>query len=66
MDQQKPAVQSGHWPLFRYNPALVAQGKNPFNWIAKRPTIPLEKYIYNETRYTMLRAAIRRRREAAA
>ena len=29
LDQQKAAVQSGHWPLFRYNPDLVKQGKNP-------------------------------------
>jgi pyruvate-ferredoxin/flavodoxin oxidoreductase len=55
LDQQKLAVQSGHWPLFRYNPALVAQGKNPFQLDSKAPSIPLDKYIYNETRYTMLR-----------
>jgi pyruvate-ferredoxin/flavodoxin oxidoreductase len=54
LDQQKLAVQSGHWPLFRYNPDLVAQGKNPFQLDSKAPAIPLEKYIYNETRYTML------------
>jgi pyruvate-ferredoxin/flavodoxin oxidoreductase len=57
LDQQKLAVQSGHWPLFRYNPMLVAAGKNPFVLDSKAPTIPLEKYIYNETRYTMLRQA---------
>jgi pyruvate-ferredoxin/flavodoxin oxidoreductase len=55
LDQQKLAVQSGHWPLFRYNPDLVAQGKNPFQLDSKAPSIPLEKYIYNETRYTMLK-----------
>jgi len=54
LDQQKLAVQSGYWPLFRYNPALVEQGKNPFQLDSKAPAIPLEKYIYNETRYTML------------
>ena len=54
LDQQKAAVSAGYWPLFRYNPALVAQGKNPFQLDSKAPTIPLEKYIYNETRYTML------------
>ncbi len=57
LDQQKLAVQSGHWPLFRYNPMLAQQGKNPFLLDSKAPTIPLEKYIYNETRYTMLRQA---------
>ncbi|HET8546683.1 MAG TPA: pyruvate:ferredoxin (flavodoxin) oxidoreductase, partial [Bryobacteraceae bacterium] len=54
LEQQKLAVQSGYWPLFRYNPALKAQGKNPFQLDSKAPAIPLEKYIYNETRYTML------------
>jgi pyruvate-ferredoxin/flavodoxin oxidoreductase len=57
LDQQKLAVQSGHWPLFRYNPMLAQTGKNPFVLDCKAPTIPLEKYIYNETRYTMLRQA---------
>jgi pyruvate-ferredoxin/flavodoxin oxidoreductase len=55
LDQQKLAVQSGHWPLFRYNPMLKEQGKNPFVLESKAPSIPLEKYIYNETRYSMLR-----------
>src|SRR6185369_289929 len=54
LDQQKLAVQSGYWPLFRYNPALSQQGKNPFQLDSKAPAIPLQKYIYNETRYTML------------
>jgi len=54
LDQQKAAVNSGHWPLFRYNPALVAEGKNPFQLDSKAPTVALKDYIYNETRYTML------------
>jgi pyruvate-ferredoxin/flavodoxin oxidoreductase len=57
LDQQKLAVQCGHWPLFRYNPMLAEVGKNPFVVDSKAPTVPLEKYIYNETRYTMLRQA---------
>jgi pyruvate-ferredoxin/flavodoxin oxidoreductase len=55
LDQQKAAVQSGHWPLYRYNPDLVKLGKNPFQLDSKPPSLPLEKYIYNETRYTMLK-----------
>jgi len=55
LDQQKLAVQSGHWPLFRYNPMLKELGKNPFVLESKAPSIPLEKYIYNETRYSMLK-----------
>ena len=54
IEQQKNAVLSGHWPLFRYNPALAKKGKNPFQLDSRAPSIPLEKYIYNETRYTML------------
>jgi len=54
IEQQKNAVLSGHWPLFRYNPALALEGKNPFQLDSRAPSIPLEKYIYNETRYTML------------
>ena len=54
MEQQKAAVNSGYWPLFRYNPDLVAQGKNPFQLDSRAPSIPLKDYVYNETRYTML------------
>ena len=54
MDQQKAAVNSGYWPLFRYNPDLVAQGKNAFQLDSRPASIGLKDYIYNETRYTML------------
>jgi pyruvate-ferredoxin/flavodoxin oxidoreductase len=54
MDQQKAAVQSGYWPLVRYNPDLRKQGKNPLTLDSRPPSLPLAKYIYNETRYTML------------
>ena len=54
IDQQKLAVNSGYWPLWRYNPALAIEGKNPFKLDSRAPALPLEKYIYNETRYTML------------
>jgi pyruvate-ferredoxin/flavodoxin oxidoreductase len=53
LDQQKLAVNTGYWPLWRYSPALAAEGKNPFKLDSKAPSLPLEKYIYNETRYTM-------------
>ena len=52
--QQKAAVESGHFPLFRYNPALAEEGKNPFQLDSKAPKISFDKYAYNETRYTML------------
>jgi pyruvate-ferredoxin/flavodoxin oxidoreductase len=54
LDQQKAAVNSGHWPLFRYNPTLAKENKNPFVLDSRAPSIPLKDYIYNETRYTML------------
>jgi pyruvate-ferredoxin/flavodoxin oxidoreductase len=57
LDQQKLAVQSGHWPLFRYNPALAVEGKHPMQLDSKAPSVPLEKYLYNETRYTSLQQA---------
>jgi pyruvate-ferredoxin/flavodoxin oxidoreductase len=54
LEQQKLAVQSGHWPLYRYNPALMDEGKNPLVIESKDPSIPFEQYAYNETRYRML------------
>ncbi len=54
LDQQKAAVNSGFWPLYRYNPALAEEGKNPLTLDSKEPTIPLSDYVYNETRYRML------------
>ncbi|MBE2232698.1 MAG: pyruvate:ferredoxin (flavodoxin) oxidoreductase [Anaerolinea sp.] len=53
-DQQKLAVDSGYWPLMRFDPRLSAMGKNPLQLDSKGPKIPLQDYIYNETRYTML------------
>jgi pyruvate-ferredoxin/flavodoxin oxidoreductase len=52
--QQKLAVDSGHWILFRYNPALEPEGKNPFTLDSRPPKIPVKEYAYNETRYRML------------
>jgi pyruvate-ferredoxin/flavodoxin oxidoreductase len=54
LTQQKAAVQAGYWPLVRYNPDLAAQGKNPLTLDSKAPSIPLQEYAYNETRYSML------------
>ena len=54
LDQQRLAVQTGYWPLFRYDPRLSAQGKNPFQLDSRPPSVKLKDYVYNETRYTML------------
>jgi pyruvate-ferredoxin/flavodoxin oxidoreductase len=57
LDQQKVAVQSGYWPLFRYNPALRDGGQNPLHLDSKAPSVALTQYTNNETRYTMLNHA---------
>jgi pyruvate-ferredoxin/flavodoxin oxidoreductase len=54
MRQQKLAVDSGYWPLYRYNPRLVDENKNPFQLDSADPKIPLQDYIYTEGRYRML------------
>lgn len=55
MHQQKLAVESGYWPLYRYNPELGETGKNPFQLDSSAPKIPLQEYIYTEGRYRMLK-----------
>jgi len=54
LEQTKLAVQSGHWPMYRYDPRLAAQGQNPLVIESKEPSIPISQYAYNETRYKML------------
>jgi pyruvate-ferredoxin/flavodoxin oxidoreductase len=54
MHQQKLAVESGYWPLYRYNPRLVEENKNPFQLDSSDPKISLQDYIYTEGRYRML------------
>jgi len=54
LQQQKKAVESGHWPLFRYNPDKIALGENPLTIDSKAPSIPLTEYAYGENRYKML------------
>ncbi len=54
LEQQKLAVASGVWPLYRYNPLLAEEGKNPLILDSKDPSIPIEQFAYNETRYKML------------
>ena len=54
MNQQKWAVDSGCWPLYRYDPRLASEGKNPFQLDSKEPSIALKDYIYTEGRYRIL------------
>jgi pyruvate-ferredoxin/flavodoxin oxidoreductase len=55
MQHQKLAVESGYWPLYRYDPRLADARKNPFQLDSHDPKIPLQEYIYTEGRYRMLK-----------
>jgi pyruvate-ferredoxin/flavodoxin oxidoreductase len=55
LEHQKQAVNSGYWPLYRYNPQLKEQGKNPLQLDSKAPTFDFEEYAYSENRYRALR-----------
>jgi pyruvate-ferredoxin/flavodoxin oxidoreductase len=54
LSQQHKAVQSGYWPLVRYNPALRKKKLNPFVLDSPRPSLPLREYAYHELRYKVL------------
>ena len=52
--QQKAAVESGYWPLFRYDPRKIGTGENPFKLDSKDPKIPVSEYMKVENRFKML------------
>jgi len=52
--QQQLAVKSGHWPLFRFNPNRIKQGKNPMHLDSAAPSIPYQDFIRTEARFDML------------
>ena len=54
MHNQKLAVETGYWPLFRYNPTLMTKGENPFTLDSKPPRYPLKEFTQLETRFKML------------
>jgi len=56
-EEMKLAVQSGYWPLYRYNPSLKDQGKNPFILDSKEPDGSLQEFLSGEVRYAMLEKA---------
>ncbi|MHC1696319.1 MAG: pyruvate:ferredoxin (flavodoxin) oxidoreductase [Eubacteriales bacterium] len=55
MEEMKAAVASGYWHLFRFNPVLADEGKNPFSLDSKEPTASYADFIASETRYTTLK-----------
>jgi pyruvate-ferredoxin/flavodoxin oxidoreductase len=54
--EQKKAVESGYWHLYRYNPMLKEQGKNPFILDSQAPTLDYTDFLKGETRYKSLLA----------
>ncbi|MFZ5432630.1 MAG: 4Fe-4S dicluster domain-containing protein, partial [Calditrichota bacterium] len=54
LDNQRMIVECGAWPLYRYNPALAKEGKNPLQLDSKAPKIKVADWAYNETRFKML------------
>ncbi len=53
--EEKKAVEAGYWHLYRYNPDLKAEGKNPFTLDSKEPTGDFQKFLQGENRYASLR-----------
>ncbi len=53
--EEKKAVEAGYWPLYRYNPDLAAEGKNPFTLDSKDPTGSYKDFITSEVRYAALK-----------
>ena len=62
-DEMRKAVDCGYWNLFRYNPALLAEGKNPFIIDSKAPTGSYREFLMNEARYSSLTRAFPDRAE---
>jgi pyruvate-ferredoxin/flavodoxin oxidoreductase len=56
LDQQGKAVDSGHWPLFRFDPRRAEAGESPLKLDSPAPKIPLTEYVENETRYRAVKA----------
>ena len=54
MEEARLAVESGYWPLYRYNPDLAAEGKAPFTLDSKEPDGTLKSFLAGENRYAQL------------
>ena len=55
MEEEKLAVQSGYWHLFRFDPRKALEGKNPFTLDSKAPTKEYQEFIMGESRYINLK-----------
>ncbi len=65
-EQQKLAVQAGVWPLYRFDPRRIAEGKPPLELDSHEPKIPVSDYMRNETRFRMVEKIDRARFKALA
>ncbi|MCI5643650.1 MAG: pyruvate:ferredoxin (flavodoxin) oxidoreductase [Peptoniphilus sp.] len=63
VEEEKKAVETGYWHLYRFNPELKAQGKNPFILDSKEPTKPFRDFLDGEVRYTSLKKLFPERAE---
>jgi len=54
MNEQKAAVASGQWVLYRFDPSRIEKGENPLTLDSKTPTIPVEQFLMAENRFKML------------
>lgn len=63
MTEEKEAVAAGYWHLFRFDPRLAEEGKNPFQLDSKAPTAEYRDFILGETRYLSLKKAFPERAE---
>ena len=63
IEEEKKAVETGYWHLYRFNPELKAQGKNPFVLDSKEPTRPYREFLDGEVRYTSLKKLFPERAE---
>ena len=52
--ETKLAVEAGYWNLFRYDPRRKSSGQNPFMLDSREPKIPLEQFLSNELRYSLI------------
>jgi len=55
LEHQRQAVNTGHWPLYRFDPRLREEGKNPLQLDSKAPSFEFEEYAYGENRYRSLK-----------
>ncbi|MDO5483855.1 MAG: pyruvate:ferredoxin (flavodoxin) oxidoreductase, partial [Desulfovibrionaceae bacterium] len=54
MEEAKMAVQTGYWPLYRFNPELAKEKKNPFQLDSKAPSADIQEFLAGENRFASL------------